>query len=168
MVLIISSINLHSLSVAIWFKLLRNQAVPEASFELAFSEMSVSIGDYVLTIGEGIYMDAGDDSGETTEKLIVNINVDAENEADLFARVCDFLDNNNCHSGKIYVGRNLDVMLIIYLDNLLNDTRSMAAELEQAFPEARRFRPLNSMDSYDGIVWVGVSNNADSPAYCLI
>ena len=91
MVLIISSINLHSLSVAIWFKLLRTQAVPGASFELAFSVMSVSIGDYVLTIGESIFMDAGDDSGETTEKLIVNINVDAENEADLFARVCDFL-----------------------------------------------------------------------------
>ena len=168
MVLIISSINLHSLSVAIWFKLLRTQAVPEAPFLIVNLKMSVSIGDYVLTSGEGLFMDAGDDSGDTTEKLIVNIIVDAENEADIFTRVCYFLNTNNCHGGKIYVGRNLDVMLIIYLDNLLNDTRSMAAELEQAFPEARRFRPLNSMDSYDGIVWVGDSNNSDSPAYCLI
>ena len=84
MVFIISSIDLHSLSVAIWFKLLRTQAVPEAPFLIVNLKMSVSIGDYVLTSGEGLFMDAGDDSGETTEKLIVNINVDAENEADIF------------------------------------------------------------------------------------
>ena len=160
--------NLHSLSVDIWFKLLRSQAVPEASFELAFSEMSVFIGNRVLIMCESIYMDAGDNSGETTEKLIVNINVDAENEADFFTRFSDFLNKYSCHSGKIYVGRNLDVMLIIYLDNLLNDTESMAVELEQAFPEARRFRPLNSMDSYNGWVWVGDSHTIDAPAYCLI
>ena len=168
MFIIICSINLQSLSVAIWFKLLRIQAVAEAFFLIVNLKMSVSIGDFVLSSGNGLYMDAGDDSGDTTEKLIVNIIVDSENEADIFTRVCDFLNTNHCHGGKIYVGRNLDVMLIIYLDNLLNDTMSMAAELEQAFPEARRFRPLNSMDSYDGIVWVGDSNNSDSPAYCLI
>ena len=33
-------------------------------------EMSVSIRDYVLISGESLFMDAGEDSGEKTEKLI--------------------------------------------------------------------------------------------------
>ena len=95
MFIIICSINLQSLSVAIWFKLLRIQAVAEAFFLIVNLKMSVSIGDFVLSSGNGLYMDAGDDSGDTTEKLIVNIIVDAENEADIFTRVCYFLNTNN-------------------------------------------------------------------------
>ena len=26
-----------------------------------------------------------------------------------------------CHAGKVYVGRELDVLIIVYLDSLLND-----------------------------------------------
>ena len=33
-------------------------------------EISVSIRDYVLISGESVFMDAGEDSGEKTEKLI--------------------------------------------------------------------------------------------------
>ena len=32
-----------------------------------------------------------------------------------------FVHARMCHAGKVYVGRELDVLIIVYLDSLLND-----------------------------------------------
>ena len=34
---------------------------------------------------------------------------------------CEFVRARMCHAGKVYVGRELDVLIIVYLDSLLND-----------------------------------------------
>ena len=33
----------------------------------------------------------------------------------------EFVHARMCHAGKVYVGRELDVLVIVYLDSLLND-----------------------------------------------
>ena len=43
-----------------------------------------------------------------------------------------------------------------------------ANDLVMAFPRAKTFRPLNSVDEANGVVWVGDSNNADSYAHRII
>ena len=43
-----------------------------------------------------------------------------------------------------------------------------ANDLVRTFPRAKTFRPLNSVDESNGVVWVGDSNNADSYAHCII
>ena len=41
-------------------------------------------------------VDAGDDSGESTEKLIIQ--VDADDCTDVISRLCDFVDDRTCHA----------------------------------------------------------------------
>ena len=43
-----------------------------------------------------------------------------------------------------------------------------ANDLVRTFPRAKTFRPLNSVDGANGVVWVGDSNNADSYAHRII
>ena len=43
-----------------------------------------------------------------------------------------------------------------------------ATDLVRTFPLAKTFRPLNSLDTAHGVVWVGDSNNADSYAHCIL
>ena len=157
--------DVHSFDI--WFKLARTFILLGALFRITLIAMSVSFETFTLESGEGIYMEAGDDSGETSEKLIMNIDMETVNGPDFITRFCDFLNYNDCHAGKIYVGRNLDVLLIVYLDTILNEMMTVAANLERAFPEAQQFCPLNSFDDQDGLIWVGDSYMADAPAYCI-
>ena len=66
------------------------------------------------------------------------------------------------------MGREEDLFIVVYLDNLLNDPNDIADSLLDHFPEALPFRPRNAMSVASGTVWLGESYTADSPASKLI
>ena len=50
-------------------------------------------------------VDAGDDSGDSTEKLIIQ--VDADDCTDIISRLCDFVDERTCHAMALHISRPL-------------------------------------------------------------
>ena len=50
-------------------------------------------------------VDAGDDSGESSEKLIIQLN--AEDCAGIISRLCEFVDDRTCHAIALHASRPL-------------------------------------------------------------
>ena len=127
---------------------------------------SVFIDGHTLAAGQGLVVDAGFDDGVTEDKMIISI---PSNTHAPIARLIEFVDEFLCHSGKVYAGRALDVFLIVYLDRIINESvTETACAFHAAFPEALPFRPINTTEKDEGLVWIGDANSADSPAFKML